>query len=397
MVERCRNSQVGGIPRRSAETGSHVARLFAERQRECKASYALVFVDAVAAFYSVVRDALWGPSRTLRCTRELFEEFGLDPALCEELWHQLQTEPAGAEVIGIRQFMADWCACTWVDVRGCELKAETSRGVVPVNPMADLLFNAVMVRVLEEIHRCSEEMAGSVMVPLAVGLNVGDVLRVFDCDDVVPVSDVTYVDDFCLMVSAEKPGELIERTAEMIRVCRRALAKHGLKMILSKGKTECTTRHIGRGSQELVAGPVLTVDDAVVRVVRSYKHLGTIHTATGNMMEEDTARVRAMMVVYLALAGRVFGSPKLSLWTKLRLADTLLWFILLFATGPWSAFMPTVLRCFNTACMRVLRKCAGRCRGAGDRGSVRNCKYQAYRRCCAVSNCNTWREPPERV
>ena len=51
---------MGGIPRRSAETGSHVVRLFAERQRERKASYALVFVDAVDAFCSVVRDALWG-------------------------------------------------------------------------------------------------------------------------------------------------------------------------------------------------------------------------------------------------------------------------------------------------------------------------------------------------
>ena len=43
---------------------------FSERQRERRASYAFVFVDAVAAFYSVVRDALWGPSRTLRGTRE---------------------------------------------------------------------------------------------------------------------------------------------------------------------------------------------------------------------------------------------------------------------------------------------------------------------------------------
>ena len=159
-----------------------------------------------------------------------------------------------------------------------------------------------------------------------------------DCDDVAPVSDVTYVDGLCLMVSAEKPDELIERTAEMIRVCRRALAKHGLKMNFSKDKAECIMRLFGRGSQELVAGlqciddgdqKVITVDDAAVRIVRSYKHLGTIHTATGNMTEEATARVRVMRVAYRALAGRVFGSPKLSLRTKLRLADTLLWSILL--------------------------------------------------------------------
>ena len=57
------------------------------------------------------------------------------------------------------------------------------------------------------------------MVPFVAGQNIGDVLRVVKCDDIIPVSDVTYVDDLCLMVAAEKPDELIERTAEMIRVC----------------------------------------------------------------------------------------------------------------------------------------------------------------------------------
>ena len=109
------------------------------------------------------------------------------------------------------------------------------------------------------------------------------------------------------------------------------------------------------GLQRIDGQRVIKVDDAVVRVVRSYKHLGTIHTATGNMTEEATAGVRAMMVVHRALAGRVFGSPKLSLWTKLRLADTLLWSILLFATGTWIACTPAVLRCFKTTYMRVLR------------------------------------------
>ena len=119
------------------------------------------------------------------------------------------------------------------------------------------------------------------MVPLAVGQNIGDVLKVVDCDDVALVSDVTYVDDLCLMVSAEKPDELIERSAEMIRVCRRALAKHGLQMNFSKDIIECVMRLLGRGSQEFVAGlqcidgrKVITVDGAVVRIVRSYKHLG---------------------------------------------------------------------------------------------------------------------------
>ena len=184
-----------------------------------------------------------------------------------------------------------------------------------------------------------------------------------DCDDITPVSDVTYVDDLRLMVAAEKPDELIGDD----QVCRRALAKHGSQMNFSKGKLSANCGPLEMAHRDLMAclqyiddQRVITVDD-VVRVVRSCRHLGTIHTATGNMTEEARARVKAMMAAYRALAGRVFGSPKLSRRTRLRLADTLLWCILLFATGTWSLYTPTVLRCFNTVYMRVLRKCAGRC------------------------------------
>ena len=58
----------------------------------------------------------------------------------------------------------------------------------------------------------------------------------------------------------------------MIRVCRRASAKHGLLMNFSKGKTECILRPFGDGSQD--EPRVITVDDVVVRVVRSCKHVG---------------------------------------------------------------------------------------------------------------------------
>ena len=240
--------------------------------------------------------------------------------LGEELWNQLQTEPAAAEVVGIpgreREILAHWYACTWVDVRDFELKAATRRGVVPGNPLADLLFNAVMVRILAEIHNANGESPGGVVVPYVAGENICDVDCVAGFDASTRVSDVTYIDDICLMVAAEKPEQLIERTAEMVRVCRRALAKYGLKMNFSQGKTECILHPYGEGSQALMASlqrvdeqRVIPVDAVLVRVVRSYRHLGTIHAATGNLTEETRAKVRVMISAHRELAGRVFGSP----------------------------------------------------------------------------------------
>ena len=71
-------------------------------------------------------------------------------------------------------------------------------------------FNAVMVRVLEEVHNASEESSG--------GVTVGRTLVMSSEWSISTTSSrcLTYVDDLCLMVSAEKPNELIERTAEMI-------------------------------------------------------------------------------------------------------------------------------------------------------------------------------------
>ena len=142
--------------------------------------------------------------------------------------------------------------------------------------------------------------------------------------------------------------------------------------------------------QRIEGQKVITVDD----VVRSYKHLGTIHTATGNMTEEATARVRAMMVAYRALAGRVFGFPKLSLRTKLRLADTLLWSHPSLRYGDLErvSTRPTCGWCVSVQGDAELQ-------GIGQRmpSSVRNCEYRAYQRCCTMSDCDTWREPPKRV
>ena len=293
-----------------------------------------------------------------------------------------------------RQIMADWYACMWVDVRDYELKAETRRGVVLGNPMVDLLFNAVMVLVHEEIHKGSGEMSGG-MVPFAAGQNIWDVPRVVGCDDIAPASDETYVDDLCLMVSAEKPNELIERTAEMTRVCRRALAKH-----------ECILRPFGHGSQDLVAclqrvdgQRVITVDGTVVRMVRSYKHLGTIHTATGNLTEDATARVRAMMAFFSHACG-----------TRLRLSETV--------TEDQAAAGGHVVVVHSSLChgdmervhahsaevlehglhAGVAEMCGAmpRCKKTRRRTSAWSCKCLGYRHCCAVSDGDMWRALPER-
>ena len=165
----------------------------------------------------------------------------------------------------------------------------------------------------------------------------------------------------------------------MKRVCRRALAKHGLV-------------HRGHGSQDLVAclqrsdgERVITVDDAAVRVVRSYKHLGTIHPATGNMTEDARARVRATMAVYRALAGRVFGSGGHIVVVHSSLCQRDLERV--------HAHSAEVLQI--TAHMRVLRKCAGRCRQQTP-NSAWSCKCLGYRHCCVVSDCDMWRALPER-
>ena len=57
-----------GVALQELADGRHFTRIGGDwvARRERKASYALVFVDAVATFYSVVRDTLWGPFRTLR-------------------------------------------------------------------------------------------------------------------------------------------------------------------------------------------------------------------------------------------------------------------------------------------------------------------------------------------
>ena len=77
--------------------------------------------------------------------------------------------------------------CTWVDVRVCELMTETRRGVVPGEPSGG---SSIQCGHGSGPRRDPQRQRG------VVGRRDGAVRRV--------VSDVTYVDDLCLMVSADR-------------------------------------------------------------------------------------------------------------------------------------------------------------------------------------------------
>ena len=77
------------------------------------------------------------------------------------------------------------------------------------------------------------------------------------------------------------------RTAEMIRVCRRALAKHGLLMNFSKGNTECILRPVGDGSQNLMACVPRVVDQKGHHCRRCRRQGGEIVQALGHDPHSD--------------------------------------------------------------------------------------------------------------
>ena len=138
-------------------------------------------------------------------------------------------------------------------------------------------------------------------------------------DDGVPIIDVAFVDDECVMVAAASPALLDEAINVVLEVVTRIFGLARFEINWKPGKTACLLRCRGRNASRRLdarrVGPggalvvfVPGVEGAAVNVVTVYKHLGTLVDADGSDFQEAQLRACSAMAAYAPLAVRILGS-----------------------------------------------------------------------------------------
>ena len=118
--------------------------------------------------------------------------------------------------------------------------------------------------------------------------------------------------------------------------------------------------------KDIVSDGGLRVGAAKLRVVCSYKHLGTLATATGCPAQDAARRVAQGSAVYSKFSGKIISSALFELKLKIRVTAAVVDSTLLHAGELWTALSFDAARRIEAVHMRWLRKATGHFRAIAE-------------------------------
>eukprot|EP00438_Fugacium_kawagutii_P016420 Skav206440 [mRNA] locus=scaffold295:130038:133282:- [translate_table: standard] len=293
----------------------------------------VVFVDLKSAFYSVLRQGLLrnvDPESVDSALLHFLATQGLHP---DQALATLQRADRDVATAGISDHMErvlrDLLWNTHFCVDHIDAPVRTSRGTRPGDPIGDILFNMVMSLILSEARRSIVENTD------AEWLGIRGPCLTFDEEVTVPATafvDVAFVDDVAIMCHAPTNAQVVDVIQQVSEAVTLAAAARGLDVNFAEGKTEAMLQIAGQGSmafkQQLADAQSLLrwtshERDFHLRVVLTYKHLGTWLQSGGVHNKEILSRAAALRASWGPLVRPLYARPQISLKHKLHLFRSL--------------------------------------------------------------------------
>ena len=251
METRAPALQVGGRVGHTYLFGSFVSRCFLSFARFNTVSAAVVFTDLVAAYYSVVREAVTGldPSASIR---EVAESLRLTEADLQQLEMHPREHPvlAGADSSDfLRALTLELHSDTWFHLNGDPCLVRTARGTRPGGCLADTIFCLLFQKVLTR-----RVPADSSNIPCIYWTGCRDLCLFRDCPTPdapsVTVEDVTYADDHASLVVASSAHLLEQAVRNTAGRTLDSVSGHGLAANIGPRKTATLMIHRGTGAKQ---------------------------------------------------------------------------------------------------------------------------------------------------
>ncbi|CAE7234995.1 unnamed protein product, partial [Symbiodinium sp. CCMP2592] len=300
--------QIGGRRGLSYELGHFITRNFLSAARHRGVSAAIVFSDIAAAYYSVLREVIIGSQADRAPLARVAATLRLSDGDFQEVM-VLATEhpiirPEGPDSM-LHALLAEIHSDTWFHAAEDGVLVRTTRGTRPGSSIADVAFGLLFQKVLDR-------------------------LRARPCLQVA-VCDVVCTDDHaaCLL-SATAPG-LGRAVGRVLGASLDALSAHGLSPNFGPKKTAAALlAHRGRASRG-AREEIFSRDKGKLLVMREHqrpdwidcvpsdKHLGSVLTYSGTMLNDIKARVGRARADFAEGRRLVFCCPGLALRKRVAL------------------------------------------------------------------------------
>ena len=231
--------------------GVDLAHMVVQCQQSWAASHALpsaiLFIDLRAAFYTVIRQSFTNmPSRN-QAFMDAMTKLGFSqPEVAKLLRFAEQESVTDGLPNHLQRILHDMMTNTFFTIQGLPDPCCTHRGTRPGDPVADILFNMCMTKLL--VHFRSN-MAEACEVPW---LGADAPIQDFTQAATLPREgyvDVTFVDDCALLIHAATNKRIEQIVKVMVESFDTAASARGLQVNFDRGKTELLWNIIGKGAK----------------------------------------------------------------------------------------------------------------------------------------------------
>eukprot|EP00438_Fugacium_kawagutii_P032598 Skav233143 [mRNA] locus=scaffold1669:2417:6070:+ [translate_table: standard] len=358
--------QFGGRSGASIQVPTIGARSF---QRWCKRqqrSYALIFIDGIEAFYRLVREMCFHVHDPDHFTQAL-DRTCASPKLKEMILTNVLELPAlrRAQASGhLMEITRSLHMVTWFICEHESTKiALTSRGSRPGDPVADVLFNLVMGRVMQQIESKLRDAGLLETLPIH-----SDKPLPYRCRGIADVSfsGQAWVDDLIFLTSSSTPEELCPRVGRITSIVQQELASMGIDMNLAKGKSEAIISLAGRNSRQLRRQLHLHEGDCVrfidvegntqsLAVSPRYKYLGSVLSIQATSTADIKHRAGQTFAALKQLRQLIFKNWQTPPQVRQLVLHSVILSKMMATSGAWIFDTKQITQCFDKTIMRIYR------------------------------------------
>jgi hypothetical protein len=149
-----------------------------------------------------------------------------------------------------RALTAEQLSSTWLATEGLEKIVNAARGTKPGDPLADIIFNFVLSRVLARVDgRLAQEELVEYMDwngCNSICPRAGD-----DSPVRVRITEISFMDDVAAMLLADSPESILIKLARATAVITDTFTEFGLVLNFLQGKTEALVKLVGVSAKRI--------------------------------------------------------------------------------------------------------------------------------------------------
>ena len=364
----CQDTQTGGRKSKATDMASHILRILLHVAKRCKINMAVLFLDATAAFYSVVRQLVMNADLSDASIAHVMKSLNIEPDAMHRLAARI-AQPTVFEKVGVpahlHAIVGECFEDTWFASRDIDNIVCTKKGTRPGDPFGDIVFNFMMSEVLGRVRHRLRANGLMLKLPSSELSSWCDMTQ----RGMHEMIDVSFVDDVAAVIAADDPEALKNKTAAVAATYEHELESVGIRLNFKPGKS-AAVMHFAGPNAKTAFEQLMCDQGAKIQVQKTngksfhlqcemqYKHLGGIIDKDSSMRGEIIARMNGAIGIISPIRNKFLACRKYPLKTRRMVLHSLTNAKGFFNAHTWTPLNVGEQKCLESKMFQICRPLA---------------------------------------